>query len=108
MENFQERAEKMEMFRRKSDNSSSMMFHTVGSSGNNPLRLAQILSVFDFVIHTLGWSEKPIAKFTTFLTQYQASLDAKYHNDYKDVLIAEEIERRRAERKGISILQGGS
>jgi len=81
------------------------MFYSAGSAGNNPLKLAQILVVFDFTMNLLGWQDKPLANLSKFLVQYQASLDAKYHNDYKEVLIAEEIEKKRAERKGISILQ---
>lgn len=100
-----EKAEENELFRQKSKDSSGLIFQTKGSSGRNPLRLAQILSVFDFTMGLLGWQDKPLADLGKFLTQYQASIDAKYHNDYKDVLVAEEIERKRAERKGISILQ---
>ena len=100
-----EQAEQQELFRQKPKDNSGMMFFSDGSAGNNPLKLAQILAVFDFNIALLGWKKKPLASLTRFLTTYQASLDAKYHNDYKEVLVAEEIERRRSERKGISVLQ---
>lgn len=99
-----EEAEKNEMFRQKLSGPSGAMFQSSGSAGNNPLKLAQILSVFDLNMHLLGWQDTPLANLTKFLTQYQASLNAKYHNDYKEVLIAEEIERKRSERKGISVL----
>lgn len=82
-----------------------LVFASKGSAGNNPQKLAQICSIWDFVINIMGWQDKPLANLSKFLTEYQASIDAKYHNDFKDVLIAEEIERRREERKGISILQ---
>lgn len=105
MPDFMEEVEHQQMFRsRKSDNS-MYLFQASGSSGRNPQKLAQILTAYDFLINTLKWQLKPIANLTKFLTQYQASVDAKYHDDYKDVQIAEEIERRREERKGISILQ---
>lgn len=81
-----------------------LIFASKGSAGNNPLRLAQICSTFDFVIGLLGWEKKPLANLSKFLTEYQASIDAKYHDDFKEVCVAEEIERKRAERKGISIL----
>ena len=99
-----EEAENQELFRQKTKSNANVIFQTIGSSGRNPLKLAQILATFDFVINLLGWQDKPLANLTTFLTQYQASVDAKYHNDFKDVLIAEEVERKRSERKGLSIL----
>ncbi len=104
MDNFLENAEKQELFRPKPNNDAGAMFATKGSAGRNPQKLAQILSIFDFTINLLGWQEKPLANLSIFLTQYQASIDAKYHNDYKEVKIAEEVERKRAERKGLSIL----
>lgn len=102
---FLKRAEDQELFRQKPKDNSGLMFHSDGSAGNNPLKLAQISSIFDFTMGLLGWQDKPLANLTSFLTQYQASLDAKYHNDYKEVLVAEEIEKKRADRKGFSILQ---
>lgn len=104
-ESFLEEAEKKELFRREDKNYSNLMFHALGSAGRNPVKLAQILSVFDNVMLAMGWQGKPLANLSKFLTQYQASVDAKYHDDFKEVLIAEEIERRRAERKGVSIIQ---
>lgn len=100
-----EKAEEQELFRPKQKSNASAIFNTAGSAGRNPLKLAQILSTFEFVIRLLGWEDKPLANLPMFLTQYQASIDAKYHNDFKEVLIAEEIERKRSERKGVSILQ---
>ena len=103
--NFLEQAEQQELFRQKRNDSSGLLFNASGSAGNNPLKLAQILSVFDLVVSIMGWQDKPLANLTRFLTHYQASLDAKYHDDFKEVQVAEEIERKRSERKGISILQ---
>lgn len=104
-DSFQEQAEKEELFRQKQSSSIGLIFQSSGSAGNNPVKLAQILTIFDFNIQLLGWQSKPLASLSKFLTSYQASLDAKYHNDFKDISIAEEIERKRSERKGISILQ---
>ena len=102
-DSFLERAEEEELFRQKQKDNSGLIFRSDGSAGNNPLKLAQILSVFDFNMNLLGWQDKPLANLSSFLTQYQASLDAKYHNDFKEVMIAEEIEKKRANRKGLSI-----
>lgn len=103
-DNFAEVAEQNELFRQKRSDNSGLLFNTKGSAGANPLKLAQILSTFDFVIGLLKWQDKPLADLSHFLTNYQASIDAKYHDDFKEVQIAEEIERRRAERKGLSIV----
>ena len=103
-DSYLEEAEKKEIFRQKQTSNATVIFEASGSAGRNQLKLAQILVTFDFVMNILGWQDKPLAKLTTFLTQYQASVDAKYHNDFKDVLVAEEVERKRAERKGLSIL----
>lgn len=103
---FLDKIEQAQLFKKQSLNNAGLIFSHKGSSGRNPLRLAQILTTFDFIINLLKWQDKPLANLTNFLTQYQASIDAKYHNDYKDILIAEEVERRRMERKGLSIFQG--
>ena len=103
-DSYLEKAEEQELFRQKTKSNANVIFQTIGSSGRNPIELARILSAFDFVINLLGWQNKPLANLTTFCTQYQASIDAKYHNDFKEVLIAEEVERKRSERKGLSIL----
>lgn len=100
-----EQAEQQINFRQKSNNNPQLMFNALYSAGYNPKKLAQICSAFDMFISIMGWQEKDLATWTTKLLHYQASIDGKYHNDYKDVLVAEEIERKRAERKGISILQ---
>lgn len=92
-------------FGKKDNSNSKLMFFTKGSAGRNNDKLARILTAFDLTIEILEWQEKPLAKFSSILTGYQASLDAKYHNDYKDVLIAEEIQRKREQNKGISIMQ---
>lgn len=81
------------------------IFHTKGSAGRNNEKLSKLLSAYDMLINILKWQDKPLANLSEIITQYQASIDAKYHDDYKEVLIAEEIERRREQRKGISILQ---
>lgn len=99
--------EQEEMFRQKSKDNSGRLFNTVGSHGANPEKMGQILATWDLVMEILGFQFRPIAKLSHFVTQYQASIDAHYHSDYKEILIAEEQERRRSERKGtqLSILQ---
>jgi len=106
MNEITEKIESKQLFRKSSNDSSLAMFNTAGSAGRNNQKLAQICHVWDFTMNLLGWQNKPLANLTTFLTQYQASVDAKYHNDYKDVLVAEEIESKRAERKGLSLMVG--
>lgn len=105
MSTYLQKAEEQELFRQKLGTNSNLVFRSSGSAGRNPQKLAQILSALDFAINLLGWQNKPLANFAEFLTQYQASIDAKYHDDFKEVLIAEEVERRRMERKGLSIVQ---
>ena len=100
-----ERIEEEQMFKPKNSSDIKAIFSTGGSAGNNPEKLAKILSAWDYFINIMGWQNDDIASLSNVITQYQASLEAKYHNDFKDVLVAEEIEKRRAERKGISILQ---
>jgi len=104
-ENFLEQAEQAELFRQKQVDNSRLIFNTDGSAGRNSVKLAQICTIWDFTMNILGWQNKPLANLTTFLTQYQASIDGKYHNDFKDIKIAEEVEHRRTERKGFSIIQ---
>jgi hypothetical protein len=101
---FHDEVEKAELFRQKSKDTNLALFNASGTAGANPVKLAQMLAVFDFNIGLLGWQNKPLANLSRFLVNYQASIDAKFHNDYKDVLVAEEIDKKRAERKGISIL----
>ena len=98
------RIEEEQMFKPKNSTDINAIFSTAGSAGNNPEKLAKILSAYDFAMHVFGWQNDDIACLSNVITQYQASLDAKYHNDFKEVLVAEEIEKKRAERKGISIL----
>lgn len=100
-------------------NNSKQVFDTRGSAGNSPEKLAKILTAYDVLMKIMGWDKhietidgkqvevvaKPIADLSNIVAQYQGSVDAKYHNDFKDIQIALEIERRRSERKGISILQ---
>ena len=104
-DSFLEEAENQELFRQKPKDNAGMLFRVDGSAGSNPTQLAQILSTFDFVMNLLGWQDKPLANLSHFLTHYQASIDGQYHNDFKEVKISEEVERKRAERKGISVLQ---
>lgn len=103
--NFLENAEEQELFRPKQKTQINQIFSVGGSAGIMSDKLARILAAFDMAMNSLGWQDKPLAHFSTIVRQHQASVDGKYHNDFKEVLIAEEIERRREERKEISILQ---
>lgn len=87
------------------ESNAKYIFNTLGSAGNNNEKLAKILAVFDLVIKLLGWeTDSSVSSLSAIITQYQASIDAKYHDDFKAVLIAEEIAKKQSERKGISIL----
>lgn len=103
---FAEEAEDRELFRQKASDNSSALFTAKLSAGANQRKLAQILTAFDLAINILGWQKKPLADLTHFVTHYQASVDTRFHNDYKDVLVAEEIERKRANRKGLQFNVG--
>ena len=72
------------------------MFGSIGSHGANPKRLAQLCSVWDFTMSLLGWED---VKLTDIITGYQASIDGRYHDDYKAVATIEELDRRMAMRR---------
>lgn len=93
-----------QFFGNKNNENLTQVFGTKGSQGANNVELARILTAFELAVSILGWQNKPVAELIKFCTQYQASINTQYHNDYVKVLVAEEIERRREERKGISIL----
>lgn len=79
------------------------IFHTKGSEGYNQEELSRILATHDIVINVLGWQNEPENKLSHIVSQYQASLDGKYHNDYIRALIADEINERKVNSKGSSI-----
>lgn len=99
-----EKVEEEQLFKPKTSTDLKAIFSTLGSAGNNPEKLAKILAAYDYAMQLFGWQKDDIASLSHVITQYQASLSAQYHNDFKDVLVAEEVERKRADRKGISIL----
>lgn len=113
---FVQQQEQQLPFRNKQVDRSGSVFNTSGSSGANSKRLAQLVSVFDYVMSLLEWditidnegnvTKKPVM-LTTIIIANQASIDARYHNDYKAIAIAEEIDRKRSERKenGVSLTQ---
>lgn len=98
-----EEVERGQIFRQAVKDLSAYIFATKGSSGKNSERLARVLSAYDMLMTIMGWQDKPIAELSKIVTQYQASIDGSYHRDFKDIQIAEEVERRRANRKGFSI-----
>lgn len=102
---FGDKAEEEELFRQKLKDNSALIFNALHSAGRNSAKLAQLLASWDFIINIMGWQDKPLANLTKFVANYQASVDAKYHDDFKEIQIALEIERRREQRKGLSILQ---
>ena len=103
-DSFVEQAEQEEIFRQKQSDNSAMIFESRGSAGRNPVKLARILTAYDLMINIFGWQNKPLANLTNFITGYQASIDTRYHKDFKDIQVAEEIERKRSNRKDVSLL----
>lgn len=76
-------------------NRAKQLFESIGSHGANPKKLAQLLAVWDYVTGQLGWN----VKLSDTVTNYQASIDTRYHNDYKAVATIEELDRRMAMRR---------
>lgn len=74
-------------FRQKPSDYVKNIFKTGGSAGANPKKLAQIVTVLDFAFDVLGWDD---ISFSTIITANQASISAKYHNDFKEISIATE------------------
>lgn len=103
---FHEKAEEQELLRQRQPDNSTLIFKAQGSAGRNSVQLAKILATFDLMITIFGWQNRPLAHLPEFLTNYQASVDARYHDDFKDIKTAEEVERKRADRKGFSIING--
>ena len=62
-------------------------FRSSGSAGNNQPRLAKVLSAYDMAMDILGW-DKPLSKI---VSDYQASVNAKYHDDHIKERIAERV-----------------
>ena len=87
------------------DDRARHLFNTGGSAGANPEKLARLLIAFDFAMSLLGWDD---VSLTSIITGYQASVDAKYHDDYKSVATIEELDRRMAIRRSMttSLLAG--
>ena len=106
---FIEQRENSELLRPKKDSGIGAIFKTSGSTGANSVKLARLVSTFDFVMNVLGWDnklendKKEIVSMPVLLTDIivanQASIDARYHDDYKAIAIAEEIDRKRQDRR---------
>jgi len=99
-----QRQEELKMFAPKlvtGEDRAKHMFKSAGSAGANNERLARLLIAFDFAMSILGWDDVTL---TGIVTNYQASIDAKYHDDYKAVATIEELDRRMAMRRSSSLL----
>lgn len=84
------------LFGVKKDSVTAQLFRTDRSAGNANVELTRIQVVWDMVMDEFKWDD---CKFSSMIHDAQASVDGKYHNDVKEVAIAQEIENR-AERKG--------
>lgn len=72
------------------------IFDSKGSHGNNNERLAKLLVTWDFCMGLLKWND---VKLTDIVTDYQASVNTKYHNDYKAIKTIEELDKKLALRR---------
>lgn len=77
------------------ENRAKHLFNALGSAGASNTDLARLLVAFDFAMSLLGWD----VKLTDIVTGYQASIDAKYHDDYKAVATIEELDQRLLKRR---------
>jgi len=82
-----QKAEEMNDFRLKNEDGSKATFNAQGSAGNNPVKLARILSAYELAMEILGWNN-PLSKI---VSNYQASVNAKYHDDHVKISIAERV-----------------
>ena len=94
--------EELKMFSPKSVDSdrAQHIFKNAGSAGANNEKLARILIAWDFAMNVLHWN----ISLTDLLTKYQASVGAKYHDDYTKVATTEELDYRLAKRRAGSLL----
>lgn len=99
-----QRQEEQRLFTAKlpSDDRAKHMFATTFSHGANKKKLAQLLTVWDFTMSLLKWNDVTL---TDIVTGYQASIDAKYHTDYKAVATIEELDKRMAMRRSSAYRQ---
>ena len=77
------------------DNRANHMFSALRTHGANPKRLAQLLTVWEYTMKILEWDDN----LTSIVADYQASIDTRYHDDYKAVATIEELDRRLAMRR---------
>jgi len=82
-----QKAEEMNDFRLKNEDGSKATFNAQGSAGNNPVKLARILSAYELAMNILGW-DTPLSKI---VSNYQASVNAKYHDDHVRISVAERV-----------------
>lgn len=98
MASYGEQQEEKLAFRQRqtTEDKAKHMFNALGSAGANDEKLARLLTAFDFAMSLLGWDD---VKLTNIITHYQASIDSKYHDDYKSVATIEELDSRLAKRR---------
>jgi hypothetical protein len=80
------------------------VFNATKSAGANNQRLSQLLVAWDFSMSLLGWKDVTL---TDTVVNYQASINAKYHNDYKSIKTIEELDKRLALRRMQANQQSG-
>jgi hypothetical protein len=95
-----QKQEEEKLFKQKAtgEDRAKHMFNALASAGANNERLAKLLIAWDFATSLLKWN----VTLTEIVTNYQASIDAEYHKDYKAVATIEELDRRVALRRSMS------
>lgn len=78
------------------------MFDAVKQAGNNKDKLARLLITWDYICTIMNW---PNENLSELVSRYQASVDAKFHNDYKAVATIEELDNRMATRRSSGLLR---
>ena len=80
-DSFIQEQEEQILFRQKQqggDSFSEPTFRASKSAGNNPVKLAQILAVYDYACRLLGWPND----LSDIVANYQASVQGEYHKDF--------------------------
>lgn len=97
--------EQVELLRQKGQDFSAPAFKSQLSAGNNNVRLARICAVWDYVCQIMStnkfksdgvtpkqWGDS----LTDIVTSYQASLNAKYHDDFVKIAVAQREEEKKS------------
>src|SRR3990172_6986187 len=87
-----QRKEEEILFKSKqpSEDKAKHVFDALASHGANSDRLARLLIAWDFAMSALEWK----TELANIVVHYQASVDAKYHDDFVKIATIEELDKR--------------